>query len=119
MDDPLATKPTVYGGDAALAALLRQDASPYDVAEVRAILAGLLAAPEQGGEEWTMLIAPSPSPALKSALLALAAMLRAAPKPAIPDAAERLALLRAELARRGVQGFLVPRADEHQGEYVP
>jgi Xaa-Pro aminopeptidase len=32
---------------------------------------------------------------------------------------ERLASLRAELARRGVQGFLVPRADEHQGEYVP
>jgi Xaa-Pro aminopeptidase len=35
------------------------------------------------------------------------------------NAAERLSALRAELARRGVQGFLVPRADEHQGEYVP
>ena len=34
-------------------------------------------------------------------------------------AAERLAALRAELARRGVAGFIVPRADEHQGEYVP
>ncbi|HEY7990280.1 MAG TPA: aminopeptidase P family protein [Stellaceae bacterium] len=33
--------------------------------------------------------------------------------------ADRLAALRAELARQGVQGFLVPRADEHQGEYVP
>jgi Xaa-Pro aminopeptidase len=32
--------------------------------------------------------------------------------------AERLARLRAELARRGLAGFLVPRADEHQGEYV-
>jgi hypothetical protein len=31
----------------------------------------------------------------------------------------RLAALRAELARRGIEGFLVPRADEHQGEYVP
>ncbi|WP_024588688.1 aminopeptidase P family protein [Aliihoeflea sp. 2WW] len=31
---------------------------------------------------------------------------------------ERVPLLRAELARRGVDGFLVPRADEHQGEYV-
>lgn len=30
----------------------------------------------------------------------------------------RLALLRAELGRRGLTGFLVPRADAHQGEYV-
>ena len=33
--------------------------------------------------------------------------------------APRLAALRAELRRRDVEGFLVPRADEHQGEYVP
>jgi Xaa-Pro aminopeptidase len=33
--------------------------------------------------------------------------------------AERLARLRAELARRGLAGFIVPRGDEHQGEYVP
>lgn len=32
---------------------------------------------------------------------------------------DHLAALRAELARRGLQGFIVPRADEHQGEYVP
>ena len=33
--------------------------------------------------------------------------------------ASRLAALRSELVSRGVDGFLVPRADEHQGEYVP
>ena len=33
--------------------------------------------------------------------------------------APRLAALRAELKRRGLDGFVVPRADEHQGEYVP
>lgn len=33
--------------------------------------------------------------------------------------AGRVAALRAELARRGLAGFIVPRADEHQGEYVP
>src|SRR5215471_10074980 len=33
--------------------------------------------------------------------------------------AERLSRLRTELARRGVDGFLVPRTDEYQGEYVP
>jgi Xaa-Pro aminopeptidase len=32
---------------------------------------------------------------------------------------ERVALLRRELARRKLAGFLVPRADEHMGEYVP
>ena len=33
--------------------------------------------------------------------------------------APRTALLRAELARLGLTGFLVPRADEFQAEYVP
>ncbi len=32
---------------------------------------------------------------------------------------ERVDALRAELCRRGLDGFVVPRADEHQGEYVP
>ncbi|MDZ4380005.1 MAG: aminopeptidase P family protein [Parvibaculum sp.] len=31
----------------------------------------------------------------------------------------RAAMLREELGRRGLDGFLIPRADEHQGEYVP
>ena len=31
----------------------------------------------------------------------------------------RVAALRAELARRGLDGFVVPRADRHQGEYAP
>ncbi len=32
---------------------------------------------------------------------------------------ERVANLRSELIRNGFDGFLVPRSDEHQGEYVP
>lgn len=32
---------------------------------------------------------------------------------------DRLAALRSELERAGVDGFIVPRADEYQGEYVP
>ena len=31
----------------------------------------------------------------------------------------RLTALRSELARQGLDGFIVPRADEHLGEYVP
>jgi Xaa-Pro aminopeptidase len=33
--------------------------------------------------------------------------------------AARIAALREELARQGLDGFVVPRADRHQGEYVP
>src|SRR3712207_7891286 len=33
--------------------------------------------------------------------------------------APRIAKLRAELVRRGYAGFIVPRSDEHQSEYVP
>ncbi len=33
--------------------------------------------------------------------------------------APRLAALRAELKRRGLDGFIVPRADRYQNEYVP
>ena len=32
---------------------------------------------------------------------------------------DRLTAVRAELARQGLDGFIVPRADEHLGEYVP
>lgn len=40
--------------------------------------------------------------------------------PAAPSlGTERLRLLRAELERRGLDGFLIPRADAHQNEYVP
>ena len=40
-------------------------------------------------------------------------------KPVNPPFAARLADLRAELGRQGLDGFLIPRADEHLGEYVP
>lgn len=40
-------------------------------------------------------------------------------RPSSSVAANRPAELRAELARRNLTGFIVPRADEHQGEYVP
>src|ERR1043166_5685041 len=33
--------------------------------------------------------------------------------------AARVTALRAELRRRKLDGFIVPRADRHQGEYVP
>ncbi len=36
-----------------------------------------------------------------------------------PQVSGRIAALRQELVRQQLDGFVVPRADEHQGEYVP
>ncbi len=111
-----------YDGDAALARRLADAGSPYDVAGVRALIAGVLAAPPGlEADGWTILVAPDPPAALKAQLLALAALLDQDAEASFPPgaAAERLARLRGEFARLGVDGFLVPRADEHQGEYVP
>jgi Xaa-Pro aminopeptidase len=115
---------TAYQGDAALARLLAKDGVAMDVAAVRALIEGVIAAPEaEDREAWLQLAAPAASPALKSQLVALEAEMRAARAEAAKSralpAAERLAHLRAELARRGLDGFIVPRGDEHQGEYVP
>src|SRR5258707_2564464 len=107
-------------GNAALAELLRQEGAPYDLAGLRALVAGVLAAPPgRDPAAWTTLVVPAPSPSLRQLLLALAAEMRAAPAAAPLSPAERLARLRSELKPRRVHGFLVPRADEHQGEHVP
>jgi Xaa-Pro aminopeptidase len=39
--------------------------------------------------------------------------------PAAVTVHERVERLRKQLAQEGLAGFLIPRADEHQGEYVP
>lgn len=41
------------------------------------------------------------------------------PRNAEEQSARRLEALRGELARRGLDGFLIPMADEYQSEYVP
>src|SRR5215469_8483563 len=120
MDDVSRPARGSHGGDGQLALLLEREGSAYDVPGVRQLLAGIRAAPPaHDPEAWMTLVVAAPSPALKRALLLLAADADAAPAASALPPAERLARLRAELARRGVQGFLVPRADEHQNEYVP
>jgi Xaa-Pro aminopeptidase len=102
--------------------LLRQRGRPAEPADLEALMRGVAAAPEGlAGPEWVELIAPDADADLTRALAAWRAELARNDggldvSPAPP---ERLAALRAELARRGLDGFVVPRADEHQGEYVP
>ena len=86
---------------------------------VKSLVAGVTGAPDGSRPDaWVDLIAPRADQTLRAQLLALkGSMARKAPADPVP--AERLSLLRDELSRCGLDGFVVPRTDEHQGEYVP
>src|SRR4051794_23859306 len=109
-----------------LAKLLRHAGSALDPDGVAELIAGGLAAPPEIGKSWHALVADPTPPALAEALEDMRFYLAEdwrdglapedfarLPRPA------RVALLREELAARGLDGFVVPRSDEHQGEYVP
>jgi Xaa-Pro aminopeptidase len=111
---------------AAIERLLPAARSAYDVASLRGLIAGVLGAPAEVGTSWHALVADPVTPELAAALEALRSEMAAGcsdglsrdefarlPRP------ERLSRLRRELAARGLDGFVVPRSDEHQGEYVP
>jgi Xaa-Pro aminopeptidase len=110
-----------YRGDDALAGLLKKAGYGPDLERIRQVLAGVVAAPEgEHPDDWIGLVAPAADEACRGQLRALKRQVatslgNTSPAPGTP----RLAALRKELARRGLDGFLVPRADEHQGEYVP
>jgi Xaa-Pro aminopeptidase len=109
-----------------LAHLLRAARSALDPDGVIELVAGVLAAPAEIGTSWHRLVADPTPPALAEALEELHAHMAAGyhdglapadfarlPRPA------RLARLREALAAARLDGFIVPRGDQHQGEYVP
>ncbi len=103
-------------------ALLRRHGRGTDPASLVELMRGVAAAPESlSGPEWVELIDPAADAEMTTALSKWRAQLAAVDDglQASPAPAARLADLRAELKRRGLDGFVVPRADEHQGEYVP
>jgi Xaa-Pro aminopeptidase len=102
--------------------LLRRRGRQPDPSALDALMRGVAAAPEGlAGPEWVELVDPQADAELTRALMAWRDALATADDglDAAPAPAARLATLRAELRRRDLQGFVVPRADEHQGEYVP
>ncbi|MDR3516290.1 MAG: aminopeptidase P family protein [Azospirillaceae bacterium] len=109
-----------YRGDALLARLLSAAGIDKSTQEVRDLIEGVNASPlPLASSEWLPLVGERVEGELAAQLCALRTGLAEPPRTA--EAAEigaRVVALRAELARRGLSGFIVPRADEHQGEYV-
>ena len=109
--------------DDELARLMGLDPASTDFAEARARLEAVAAAPP--GRDSAILVAEaaaddrSLADALDARLGAEAEAIAASIARARDRSPERLAAVRAELARDGLAGFLVPLADEHQSEYVP
>jgi Xaa-Pro aminopeptidase len=110
----------VYEGDEALARALADAGATMGLDPVKALIAGVAAAPDGADEAaWTRLVTPEPGTRLVAQLLALKAGLAAAGGGGSPEPAVRLAALRARLSEAGYTGFLVPHADEHQNEFLP
>src|SRR5262252_6235785 len=109
-----------------LARLLKEAGSIYDPEGVAALITGVLAAPAEVGASWHTLVADPMNSALARQLEAVKGAMAVHNRDGLAPAdfdrlqrPERLGQLRKELAGRGLDGFIVPRADEHQGEYVP
>jgi Xaa-Pro aminopeptidase len=99
-------------------ALLLQSGIRIGAADLRDLVAGVAAAPTGfEPDSWMTLIADQVPPA-RAALSALLAKERQRMAPVSGDRSARLAALRAEMRRRRLAGFIIPRSDEHQGEYV-
>ena len=117
--------------EATISRLLVDEGIGASVASVRALIAGVAAAPasefapkigaDAAGQPWATLLPKRPSAALATQLNALVVSSAARYQADLDEAnaAERLTQLRAELARQSLDTFIVPLADEHHTEYVP
>jgi Xaa-Pro aminopeptidase len=109
-----------------LARLLKEAGSTYDPDGLEALIEGVLAAPAEVGTSWHILVADPMTAKLARRLEVLKAAMAAGYHDGLSPAdfdriprPERLAQLRKEMDEHGFDGFIVPRSDEHQGEYVP
>ncbi len=107
---------------ARLADALAACANAVALPDALTLLDGLNGAPASGlaadADLWTRLFAPVPSPELIDALAAAKAAMAEPRPPALP-LVRRLPALREELARLGLDGFIIPHGDEHQSEFIP
>ncbi len=115
-------EPVVPEDGDGLARALARAGIANDLGALRALIAGVAAssAADQPAR-WLPLLGGDPDPALTRTLTALVAAARPGPPGPVPpgERVRRLADLRRRLDAADLDGVLVPRADEHQGESVP
>lgn len=103
--------------------MLRDSGAPVDMVGAREILRGVLVSPAADDEDaWISLIAPDADEDIRAALRDLRERIQSsmlddglARRKTDPD---RLQAFRAEMKRRDLDAFIVPKADEHQGEFI-
>ena len=120
--NPMTAERDSYQGDGNLDRLLEAAGSRWRAEDLRGVLPGVLAAPvPPDPDHWMRLVVTAPSSALRDQLAALKAVVaeEGGDGAKAPAPASRLEALRADLESRGLDGFVVPHADEHQGEYLP
>ena len=112
-----------YEGDEALLARLHRAGATLDLDQSRALAEGVVAAPNSRERDaWIALFAANADEPTKNQLRHFKEQVAERHNPGFtvgPAPRDRLSKLRDELRGRGLDGFIVPRTDEHQGEYVP
>jgi Xaa-Pro aminopeptidase len=105
----------------AVASALQNVKVNMSLSEFEQVLAGSVAAPDgERPDEWIALVAPGADEDTKRRLSAAhESWARDVKRQVRQPVSARLAALRNELHTQNLDGFLIPRADEHQGEYVP
>ncbi len=108
-----------YDGDEALTALLSAAGGETNINSVRALIDGVNGA-APADDSWMSLVTPRLDDKLRTQLDALRNEMAAAGTVdfSIRPDRQRLLQLRQQLADMGLHGFLIPRTDEHQGEFV-
>ena len=112
-----------FSGDTGLARLIKEAGLAISVAEIHDIARGVAAAPPAVDvRAWHCLVGERLPAALAAELSFLVKDERASSNSGLdahPAPVDRLAALRYEMTKCGIQGFLVPLSDAHQSEAPP
>ena len=108
-----------YAGDDALSAHLSAVSADGNIEAVRALIAGVVGA-SSADDAWMQLVTPHLNDTIREQLSALRDQIAGEKQVdfGVRPSTDRVDKLREQLAKDGLDGFIVPRTDEHQGEFV-